>query len=99
LLPLPVKTTTISLPKTKKVFMKALEHENQNTDEVYDLAEELERDGAYDGQDMTLTWFFKPYNLYVTLAGTYSSWGDSRWHDIFVSEPYTYEVRSFKRKE
>lgn len=61
----------------------------------------LEDDNDGDGREMYLTLEFSfedgEPNLLVSLRGTYSSHGDSYWNEVFLSEPYTYTVTSYRR--
>ena len=41
-----------------------------------------------DGNDTYKTIFFKPYNLYVSMEGYYSSYEGYTWTKVFLSEPY-----------
>lgn len=56
-------------------------------------------DGDGRTQYLTLKFDFKDGepNLVVSLRGTYSSHGDSYWHEVFLSEPYTYTVTGYRK--
>ena len=66
---------------------------------VRDSVEEVENRNEGDGHAMYLTLHFKPYDMYVTLAGYYSSWGSSEWDEIFVSKPYEVTETYYARVE
>jgi hypothetical protein len=62
----------------------------------------VETVGSYndgDGHQRYMTYYFKPYDLYVTLAGSYFSWGGSSWDEVYVSEPIEHTIVCYERKE
>lgn len=65
-------------------------------DEVEASVEELDISNSGDGSQCRRTMHFIPYNLYVTMLGTYSSWDSPKWDDVFFSEPYTFTETRFK---
>ena len=73
--------------------------EEKAEEEVEKSVETVSRFNEGDGRGRYMTLHFKPYDLYVTLEGRYSSWGDSEWSDVYVSEPKEHIVISYDRKE
>ncbi len=51
-----------------------------------------------DGREARTTILFTPYNLYVSLIGIYSSYDETAWERVFVSEPYQHCFTRYQRK-
>ncbi len=43
-----------------------------------------------DGNDAFKTFYFKDYDLYISMTGYYSSYNGYEWTSIFLSKPYQY---------
>jgi hypothetical protein len=63
----------------------------QNLEQVYD------QEGG-DGQLITRTFWIKPYQMYVTVEGTYSSWEGHDFYDCYISEPFCFQEVRYKKK-
>ena len=61
--------------------------------------QEVDSGNDGDGNDRWMTLFFSEHNMYVTLTGGYSSYGESGWSDIYVSEPYIYSETRYQKKK
>jgi hypothetical protein len=64
----------------------------QNLEQVY------EQEGG-DGQLITRTFWIKPYHMYVTVEGIYSSWEGSDFKECYISIPYEYTETRYKKPE
>lgn len=73
--------------------------EEQEEENVRSSVEGVQSYNDGDGNCQYKTLYFKPYDLYVSLVGTYSSWGEGSWDDVFVSEPYIHTETRYKKKE
>jgi FtsZ-interacting cell division protein YlmF len=71
--------------------------EEQADEETKDSAKVVEDHNDGDGRTMYKTIHFKPYDLYVTILGTYSSHGSSWWNDVFLSRPKEVTVVVYNR--
>lgn len=76
---------------------KTLTPEEQSDEEILDSVETVERHNDGDGRTMYQTVHFKPYDLYVTMLGTYSSHGSSYWEEVFVSERVEQTIYVYNR--
>jgi hypothetical protein len=52
-----------------------------------------------DGQLITRTFCIKPYHMYVTVEGIYSSWEGSDFMGCYISIPYEYTETRYKKPE
>ena len=63
-------------------------------EKLHDLVKIVEERNDGDGNAAYMTFYFIPYDLYISLRGTYSSWGSTDYSEVFVSKPYEYkEIR------
>lgn len=76
---------------------KTLTPEEQADEEIIDSVQTVERHNDGDGRTMYLTLHFKPYDLFVSLNGTYSSHGSSSWQEVFVSEQVQQTIYVYNR--
>lgn len=65
-------------------------------DILFDSVKTIEDRNEGDGNECFFTLHFEQYNLYVSLIGTYSSWNDPYWVEVFISTPYVYQETRFK---
>ena len=59
--------------------------------------EEVEHRDEGDGHAQYMTIHFKPYDLYVSMTGRYSSYGDCSWNEVFISEPYPHTETRYRK--
>jgi hypothetical protein len=50
-----------------------------------------------DGNELDITIEVVPYNLFINLEGTYSSWDSNSFNDCYLSVPYVFQETRFKR--
>lgn len=63
----------------------------ENLEQVY------EQEGG-DGHLITRTFWIKPYHMYVTVEGIYSSWEGSDFRECYISEPFLFQETRYKKK-
>lgn len=93
---LPPKEEILALVKEQNELGNARSFASEFSEygDYVDLIEWVEQRSYGDGNERFATIHFKEYNLYVSLVGVYSSYGESTWDQIYVSKPYIYrEVR------
>jgi len=73
--------------------------EEKAENEVEDSVKNVSSYNDGDGREKYMTYYFKPYDLYVTLEGLYSSWSGSSWHEVYVSEPIEHTIVCYERKK
>jgi len=59
--------------------------------------EEVERRDEGDGHYQYMTLYFVSYDLNVSLVGRYSSYSDSCWDNVFISETFQYTETRYRR--
>ena len=93
---LPPKEEILEMVKQQDEIQNAREFENKFSryGRYSELIEWFDERNYGDGNEQFATVYFKPYDLYVSLIGTYSSYDGSTWEQCFVSRPYIHrEVR------
>ncbi len=51
-----------------------------------------------DGNEYYITYYFKDFDFYVSLTGTYNSYDEPEFSQVYFSEPYKHEETRYKRK-
>lgn len=93
---LPPKEEILEMVREQSKIENAREFARQfsNYGDYYDLIDWNDERSYGDGNERFATIHFKEYDLYVSLVGVYSSYGESTWDQIYVSRPYIHrEVR------
>jgi len=70
--------------------------EEQADFDVRNSAETVENRNEGDGAERYITYYFAPYDLYISMSGYYSSYGESTWNEMFVAKPYIYTEIHYK---
>ena len=63
---------------------------NEHIEEVY-------YSSSGDGRPMTKTFLVKPYNVYITIDGIYSSWEGPTFSECYLSESYLFQETRYRK--
>lgn len=75
---------------------RILTEEEEAENEVYASAYVIDDYNEGDGNTAQQTHYFKPYDLYVSLYGVYSSWDRTIYDNVYVTTPYQHTETRYR---